>query len=314
MKPNPPKGFPFIGSHEIAGTVVALLDKASDLAKSYPPGTRLGVPGRGYDVCGTCFECKDPDSDYVGYGYRCPNGFSNGLSKDGGFGQYVVVDARQVAVLPDSMTAVTAAPLTCAGITIYNALKKAYLSSGQRVAIIGAGGGLGNLGLQFAEAMDLRTIGVDAADGPLKLAKSLGTKATIVDARSAKADEVVEQIGKEDKISDRANMGVDAAIILPESQAGFDYGVKLLRNHGVCVVVSFPEDGFNVSARDLVFRDIKVIGTMLGTRSSLQEMVSFAAKHNIKAVTKTYSLEKLNDLVDEYNKGEGGKLVVDMSL
>lgn len=343
MKPNPPK-FPHIGSHEFAGTVVALLDTPSDIAKKYPPGTRLGVPGRGYNVCGSCFECKDPSTDYVGYGYRCPNASSNGLSKDGGFGEFVVVDARQVAALPDGMDAVTAAPLMCAGVTIYNALKKCNLSPGQWVAIVGAGGGLGNLGLQFASAMELNTVGVDAADGPLKLAKSLGAKATIVDVRSTPAEEVVLKLGAQDQKLDRADMGVDAAIILPESQAGYDYGVKLLRNHGICVVVSFPEDGFRVSARDLVFRDISVVGTMLasspgcglcvehvlscstcyktqadlyleqGTRESLQEMVAFAAKHNIKAITKTYSLEKLNDLVDEYNKGDGGKLVVDMSL
>lgn len=313
MPPNPPS-FPHIGSHEFAGTVVALSSSPSDAAKAYPVGTRLGIPGRGFRVCGSCFECKNPNNDYVGYSYRCPNGFSNGLSKDGGFSEYALVDARQVAVLPDNMTAVTAAPLMCAGVTIYNALKRCELSSGQRVGLIGAGGGLGNLGLQFAEAMGLRTIGVDAADGPLELAKSLGTKATIIDARSTPAGDAAQKLGKEDNKSDRADMGVDAVIILPESQAGFDYGVQLLRNHGICVVVSFPENGFQVSARDLVFRDISVVGTMLGTRSSLQEMVAFASKHNIKAVTKTYSLERLNDLVDEYNKGEGGKLVVDMAL
>jgi propanol-preferring alcohol dehydrogenase len=202
----------------------------------------------------------------------------------------------------------------CAGVTIYNALKRCRLSPGQRVGLIGAGGGLGNLGLQFAEAMGLRTLGVDAADGPLKVAKSLGTKATIIDARTTPVDDVVQKLAAEDGKADRADTGVDAVIILPESQAGFDYGTKLLRNHGICVVVSFPEQGFQVSARDLVFRDISVIGTMLGTQSSLQEMVAFAAKHNIKAVSKTYSLERLNDLVHEYNKMEGGKLVVDMSL
>ena len=313
MPPNPPR-FPHIGSHEFAGTVAALSNSPSDIAKAYPIGTRLGIPGRGYHVCGSCFECKNPNNDYVGYGYRCPNAFSNGLSKDGGFSEYAVVDARQVAALPDNMTAVTAAPLMCAGVTIYNALIRCQLSPGQRVGIIGAGGGLGNLGLQFAEAMGLRTIGVDAADGPLKLAKSLGTKATIIDARSTSADDVAQTLGKEDNKSERADMGVDAVIILPESQAGFDYGTMLLRTHGICVVVSFPENGFQVSARDLVFRDIQVVGTMLGTRSSLQEMVAFAAKHNIKAVTKTYSLERLNDLVDEYKKGEGGKLVIDMAL
>lgn len=161
--------------------------------------------------------------------------------------------------------------------------------------------------------MGLKVMGVDAADGPLKLAKSLGTNATIVDARSTPAEDVVQQVGKEDKKQDRADMGLDAVIILPESQISFDYGVSLLRNHGVCVVVSFPEAGFHVSARDLVFRDIQVIGSLLGSNTTLREMVQFAGKHGIKAVKRTFSLEKLNDLVDEYNKGEGGKLVVDMT-
>ena len=161
--------------------------------------------------------------------------------------------------------------------------------------------------------MGLKVTGVDAADGPLKLAKSLGTKASIIDARSTTAEDLVQQVGKEDSIPDRLNMGLDAVIILPESQISFDYGVSILRNHGTCVVVSFPEAGFHVSARDLVFRDIKVIGSLLGTNRMLREMVQFAGKQGIKAVKKTFNLEKLNDLVDEYNKGEGGKLVVDLS-
>ena len=314
MKPDPPN-FPHIGSHEFAGTVVKLSDSRSDTAKEHPIGIRVGVPGRRFHVCGTRFECKDEYNDYVGYSNFCPNGVSNGLSKHGGFSEYAVVDARQVAVLSDDMKAVDAAPLMCAGVTIYNALKRCRLSAvsaGQRVGIVGAGGGLGHLGLQFAEAMGLRVTGVDAADGPLKLARSFGS--TIVDARVSKADDVVQQIGKDDNKTERGDMGLDAVIILPESQAGFDYGAGLLRNHGVCVVVSFPESGFQVSARDLVYRDISVVGTMLGTRTSLQEMVAFAAKHNIKAVSKTYSLGDLNAFVDKYNKGEGGKLVVDTSL
>ena len=125
---------------------------------------------------------------------------------------------------------------------------------------------------------------------------------------------MVQRIGEEDGKKDRVNMGLDAVIILPESQASFDYGVKLLRNHGLCVVVSFPERGFQVSARDLVFRDISVVGTVLGTRSTLEEMIAFVSKHRIKAVKKTFGLDRLNELVEEYNKGEGGKLVVDMSL
>lgn len=312
--PGNPKQFPHIGSHEFAGTVVAVSDSPSEAAKKFTVGTRVGIPGRGFHPCGTCFECKNPNDDWAGYSFFCTSGVSNGLHRNGGFGEYAVVDSRQVVPLPDDLKAVDAAPLMCAGITIYQALKRCKLSKGQRVGIIGCGGGLGHLGLQFADAMGYLTTGVDAADGPLQIAKSLGTKATIVDARATEAEDVVEQIGKEDGKTDQAEKGLDAVIILPESQASFDYGTTLLKKHGLCVVVSFPERGFRVGGRDLVYRDISVVGTMLGSHTTLQEMVDVAAKHGVRAVKKTFPLEKLNELFAEYKKGGGGKLVVDMSL
>lgn len=308
-----PSPIPQVGSHEFVGIVVAKASSPSSAAEVIQVGTRVGVPGRGFHVCGSCFECKDAKNDYVGYSFYCPNGGSNGITRDGGFAEYALVDARQVVTIPDQMEAADAAPLMCAGVTIYNALRRCTLSPGERIGIIGCGGGLGHLGLQFAEAMGLRTTGVDAADGALDLARSLKTKAHIVDARTTEAEDLAQQIGKEDGKSDRANMGLDAVIILTESQASFDYGFKLLRNHGLCMVVSYAEKGLQVSARALVYRDITVRATMLGTHSILRETVEFASKHNIKPVRTTFSLDKLNDLVDEFHKGRGGRFVVDLS-
>ncbi|KAF4550835.1 Zinc-binding dehydrogenase-like protein 1 [Elsinoe fawcettii] len=242
-----------------------------------------------------------------------PKGGSNGLSKDGGFAQYALVDARQCVILPDDLPAVDAAPLMRAGVTIYNAIKRCELKLGQRIGIVGCGGDLGHLGLQFADAMGLRVTGVDAADGPLQLARSLGTRADIVDARATPVEEVVLKIGAEDGKTDRADMGLDAVIILPESQISFEYGTKLLRNHSLCLVVSIPVNGFRVSAWDLVFRDITVRGTILGTNEILRETVEFAAKHGVRPIKKTYALADLNGLVDEYKKGWGGKFVLDVS-
>lgn len=316
MKPNPPK-FPHIGCHEFAGTVVEVSPRFSKTSPNVKVGDRVGVPGRAYGSCGKCLECADethPENDPAGFSMFCPQATSNGISKDGGFANYALVDARQISPLPGSMSAVDAAPLMCAGITIYAALKRCQLSPGQRVGIIGCGGGLGHLGVQFANAMGLRVTGVDAADGPLELATSVAGTARIVDARAEQASEVVEQMGTDDKRADRATMGLDAVIILPESQLAFDYGIQLLRNHGLCVVVSFPETPFALSARDLVFRDIRVVGTLLGSVRTIREMLEFAALHDIKAIKKTFPLAKLNDLVEEYHRGEGGKLVVDLSL
>ena len=316
MAPNPPS-LPHIGCHEFAGTVVGLPPNSTS---PYHIGDRVGVPGRAFHPCGTCFECastptpEDPDADGPGYSVYCPRSGNNGINVPGGFREYAVVDSRQVAPIPDGMSAVDTAVLMCAGVTVYAALKRCRLKPGQRVGILGCGGGLGHLGLQFAVAMGYRVLGVDNADAPLQLARDLAGGAKIVDARTEDADDVAAQLGEEDGKREREDMGLDAVIILPESQRAFDYGTALLRNHGTCVVVSFPEKGFHFSARDVVFRHISIVGSLVGSNKLLREMLLFAAQHNVRARVQTFPLSKLNDLVAEYHKGQGGKLAVDMTL
>ncbi|KAH7130227.1 alcohol dehydrogenase-like protein [Dendryphion nanum] len=316
--PGFPKAFPHVGSHEFAGTIISHFGSPSGQAREFKIGEKVGVPGRAFHACETCFECqgsKDPISrDVKGYSAYCTRAENNGISRNGGFAEYAVVDARQLAPIPAGITPVETAPLMCAGVTIYAALKRCNLQDGDRVGIIGAGGGLGHLGLQYGVKMGYNVLGVDAADSPLKLAKSLNTGARIVDARSEKAADIVQQLGAEDEKKDIGEMGLDAVIILPESQQGFDYGMTLLKTHGKCVVVSFPENGFHISARDIVFRDISIIGSLVGSNKMLREMLNFSAEHNIRAHIKTFPLSKLNDLVEEYHKGAGGKLVIDTSL
>lgn len=317
MPPFPPS-FPHIGCHEFAGIVVEL---PTDSVSPFQIGDRVGVPGRSFHPCGTCFECassptpdEDADADPPGYSVYCPHSQNNGISAPGGFREYAVVDSRQVAPIPDGMSAVDTAVLMCAGLTVYAALKRCQLKPGQRVGIMGCGGGLGHLGLQFALSMGFKVLGVDNGDAPLSLARSVAKDARIVDARAEEVSDVVAQIGKEDGKLDKGDMGLDAVIILPESQKAYDYGVALLRNHGKCVVVSFPEKGFHVSARDIVFRDISIVGSLVGSNKVLREMLQFAAQHGVKASVRTFPLSKLNDLVDEYHKGSGGKLAIDMSI
>ncbi|KAI5926250.1 GroES-like protein [Camillea tinctor] len=322
MLPNP-AGFPHVGCHEFAGTIVAV---APNSDTPFQLGDRVGVPGRSFHPCGTCFECvagptpESPDEDLPGYSAFCPHSRNNGINGPGGFREYAVIDSRQIAPIPDGMSAVDTSVLMCAGVTVFNALKRCGLKPGQRVGIMGCGGGLGHLGIQFAAKMGLKVVGVDNADAPLQIAREIaagegpGAGARIVDARVEDANDIAIQFGKEDGKHDRGDMGIDAVIILPESQKAFNYGITLLRNHGRCVLVSFPEQGFHFSARDVVFRDISIIGSLVGSNKTLRETLQFAAKHNIRARVKTYPLSKLNDLVAEYHKGQGGKLVIDMTL
>jgi D-arabinose 1-dehydrogenase-like Zn-dependent alcohol dehydrogenase len=321
--PGLPKSFPHIGCHEFAGTVVSHFESPSKEASEFSFGARVGVPGRAFHPCGECFECRqDRPKDLVaedqeGYSVHCVAADNLGLSRGGGFSEYALVDARQLAPIPEKMTAVQAAPLMCAGITIYAALKRCGLQQGGRVGILGAGGGLGHLGLQYAVHMGYKVVGVEAADAPLGLANdvaaNLEPRPWIVDARSEETASIVKKLGAEDKKTDIGEMGLDAVVVLPESQAAFDYGMRLLKTHGTCVVVSFPESGFHISAHDIVFRDIKIIGSLVGSNRTLREMLEFSAKHSIGAVYRTYSLSDLNALVDEYHEGKGGKLIVDLS-
>ena len=313
-KMHPPP-LPHIGCHEFAGTVVRIGNEPHGLKV----GDRVAVPGRGYHVCGKCLECQKPSGplpDVPGYSVYCPHA-GGGLgvgAKAGGFREYALVDSRQVEVMPDSMTAVEAAPLMCAGLTIYAALRKCELRPGQRVGIMGCGGGLGHLGLQFATKMGLKTTGIDVSPAALELARSLQTGATVVDASTDSADDVKQKMGKEDGAENPAEMGLDAVLILPESQKAWDYGMKLLKNGGLLMLVSFPPEGFHVSADDLVFRRIRVAGSLIGSNKAMREMFEFVVKHDIKAKLRIYPFAKLNQLVEDYHAGAGGKLVLDMSL
>lgn len=314
--PNPPV-FPHVGCHEFAGTVVKVPEDASAAAKNFPIGTRVGIPGRSFHPCGHCFECLDeslPHSDAAGYSVYCPHSLSNGVSCHGGFREYALADARQIVRIPDGFSSLDTAPMMCAGVTIYAALMKCDPKPGRTVAIMGCGGGLGHLGLQFATKMGMNVVGVDAADQPLELARSLNTGAKLVDARKESADEVVLELGMEEGKKDRAEMGMDCVIVLPETQKAFDYGVQLAKNHGKVIIVSFPETGFHISSKDVVFRQVSFVGSLVGSNKLLGETLEFAAKHDVRAIKRTYPLEKLNELVDDYNRSSGGKLVVDMSL
>lgn len=314
-KMHPPP-LPHIGCHEFAGTVVAQSDKSPN--QRFKVGDRVAVPGRGNHVCGNCLECRNPSGpipDEPGYSVYCPQA-GGGLGvgeKPGGFREYALVDSRQVELIPDSLSAVEVAPLMCAGLTIYVALRKCELQPGQRVGIVGCGGGLGHLGLQFATKMDLKTTGVDVAPRALELAKELKTDATVVDALKESAEQVRRRMGEEDQREHMSEMGLDAVLILPESQQSFDYGMALLKNGGLLVLVSFPPQGFHISADDLVFRRIRVVGSLIGSNKAMRDMFDFCVKNNVRAKIRAYPFAKLNELVKDYRSGVPGKLVLDMS-
>ncbi|KAF2096083.1 GroES-like protein [Rhizodiscina lignyota] len=315
---------PRVGSHEFAGTIVALgPDVPSSLNLSV--GARVGVPGRAFHPCGSCYECTHNDDDPHGYGVWCSKAGNLGLTRNGGFEEFAVADSRQVAPMPDELDAINTAPLMCAGLTIWNALATAGVKmevgggKGKSVAISGAGGGLGHLGVQFAVKLGCDVVAVDAGDKALALLEEivrdlgdLGSKVTVVDARKQSAEDARVAIFGKPEPDLAGEKGVDAVLILPEAQQAFDYGMQLVKSHGICVTVSFPKDGFLMQPRDLVFRHITIKGVLVGRNHQLRAMLQFAGKNGVRAKVKTYPLEKLNELVQDYHAGASGKLVIDL--
>lgn len=321
------QGLPRVGSHEFAAVIDSFGPEAEKVAevRGLKKGDLVGVPGRAFGPCGECSECVHNNGDMEGYGVWCTRAENLGLTKDGGFQEWCLVDSRQIAKA-GSMKATDIAPLMCAGVTVWNALETAGVDTvknngeGKYVAILGAGGGLGHLGVQFAAKLGWNVVAVDTTPA-MRMLKDVvaelgdaGTRVHIVDALKESVDEVKSRIFGPAAQGLEGERGCDSSIILPESQAAFDFGMAVLKNHGTCVAVSFPKDGWKFKPGDLVFRHIKLLGVLTGRNRQLQAMVDFAAGNNVKARVRTYPLEKLNELVEDYHKGVGGKLVVDMQL
>lgn len=311
---SPP--LPHIGCHEFAGEVVALGPEAS---ASWKIGDRVAVPGRGNHVCGACLECNSDSAvnpDPRGFSVYCPAaGAGLGVDRPGGFAEYAVVDARQVGAIPEGLGCAEVAPLMCAGLTVFAAIRKLGLKKGQRVAVMGAGGGLGHLGCQFASKMGLRVLALDVKGEALELVKGLGLEGVrVVDARDTKAEEVRRELGAEDGRLFFEQMGVDAAIVLPESQTAFDYAMALVRNGGKMMVLSFPPEGFHFSAVDLVLRRVSIEGSLIGSNNAMRQMFVFCVEHGVRARIQRYPFEKLDELVEDYHRGKPGKLVLDSEM
>jgi D-arabinose 1-dehydrogenase-like Zn-dependent alcohol dehydrogenase len=320
---------PRIGSHEFCGQIHSFGPQAKDAAEKLGlKGDMLvGVPGRAMGPCGSCQECNSGEAagDYKGYGVWCTKAGNLGLTRHGGFEDFCLVDSRQVAPVPEGMQAVEVAPLMCAGVTVWSALAKAGVdmadkskNTGKIVAVLGAGGGLGHLGVQFASLLGVEVLAVDIASA-LDMVHDVqndckskgGATVHAVDAKDDVEDVKRRLFGKTE-FDLEGERGCDASIVLPEAQAAFNFGMGILRNHGTCVVVSFPKEGWSFQPRDVVFRHINIVGVLVGRNKQLREMLNFAAETGVRAKIRTYALKDLNTLVEDYHKGAGGKLVVDM--
>jgi propanol-preferring alcohol dehydrogenase len=214
---------PCTASHEGAGTVVSTGSSVSD----FKQGDRI-MCGLKTHPCGHCSDCTGPET----YRQYCKNnGGSIGVKRDGAFAEYVLVDSRSSAKLPDSVNFETAAPLACAGCTVWRGVLQTGLKAGEWIAFVGSGGGLGHLGIQFAKVLGLKVIGIDARDEGLELSEKAGAD-IVIDAR--KGDEfMIEQV---EKVTNGAR--ADATVNVSDAKKAAATACAATKMHGLMIQIA----------------------------------------------------------------------------
>ena len=272
---------PLVPGHEGVG----IIEQVGDGVTTRTVGQRVAMPWLGF-ACGECRYCVD------GRENLCEQQYNNGYAVAGGYAEYMVADARFAVPVPDGVTPLDAAPLTCAGVTTYAAIKNAHVTPGETVAVFGIGG-LGHLAIQYARLVGAKVIAVDVTESKLDLATELGADFVV----NARTDDPVAAI--------RGFGGADVCVVLAVAPAVFRQSFDALNRGGRLVLVSLPADGaITLPVFDTVLKGISVIGSIVGTRQDLAEVFALHAAGRTKVITKTRNLEQVNSSVEQVLEGQ----------
>jgi propanol-preferring alcohol dehydrogenase len=279
-----------IPGHEGVGHVVGLGDGVDLLAV----GDRVALPWLGH-ACGHCRYCV------AGWETYCTTPEYMGYTIDGSYAEYAIGFASHVVEVPDGITPVDAAPLTCAGVTTYKAIKVGRPQPGENVAVVGIGG-LGHLGLQYAKIFGGTTVAIDVEDEKLQLAKDLGAD-HVVDARGDQAAQL-EALG-----------GLDVALVTVPAPGAMRAAHAALNPNGRLVLVGLPKDNsLELPVFETVLKGISVTGSLVGTRNDLHDVFELHAQGRTRVVAETRNLEDVNACFEEVLAGDvPGRLVFDLS-
>lgn len=280
---------PFIPGHEGVGYVAAV----GAGVRHVKEGDRVGVPWL-HTACGHCEHCL------TGWETLCDSQTMTGYTVNGGYAEYVLADADYVGRLPAKLDFAAAAPLLCAGVTVYKGLKMLDCKAGDWVAISGIGG-LGHMALQYARAMGFHVIGIDVTDDKLALARELGADVVLNAAKQDVVAEVQRQLG-----------GAHGVLVTAVSRSAFAQGVGLLHKRGTMSLVGLPPGAFELPIFDVVLNAKTIRGSIVGTRMDLQEALEFAGEGKVHAHYSTDRLERINDIFREMKQGRiDGRVVLE---
>ena len=276
--PVAPK-IPLVPGHEGVGRV----ERVGPGVEGVGIGNRVALPWLGH-ACGRCRYCVS------GWETYCTGPQYMGYTMDGSYAEYAVGYASHVVAVPEGVSSFDAAPITCAGVTTYKALKVAHPQPGETAMVVGIGG-LGHLGLQYAKVFGATTVAVDVEDAKLQLAKDLGAD-HVVDGRGDQAGELAE-LG-----------GVDVALVTVPSPTAMRAAHAALNPNGRLVIVGLPADNrLELPVFETVLKGISVIGSLVGTRNDLKDCFALHAQGRTRVVAEARKLEDVNECFEEVLAG-----------
>lgn len=271
---------PRVPGHEVVGRIEAI----GAGVEGWTIGQRAGV-GFLAGEDGSCRSCRRGDA------VNCENPAIAGVTFDGGYAEVMLADARGLVKVPESLDAVDAAPLLCAGLTTFNALRSADARAGDLVAIHGLGG-LGHLAVQFARRMGFRTVAIARGEDKAALARELGAH-RYVDANAEDAAAVLQSMG-----------GASLVLATAPTGKGMSGLVGALAPRGTLVVVAVPSDPIQVAAPSLVFGGRRIVGALTGSVADNEETLAFALLQGVRPMVETFPLEQAQEAYDRMMRAD----------
>lgn len=263
-----PIEWPRVPGHEAVGRI----DVVGGGVEGWTVGQRVGIGFLG-GACGYCEYCRDGDL------VNCVNQGYTGVQHDGGYAEMMIAKASGLIAVPNDLSAVAAAPLLCAGLTTFSALRNAPARAGDLVAVFGVGG-LGHLGVQYARHMGFEVVAIDRGDDRAELSKKLGAHHYIDTSATDVAKALQERGG--------------AQVVLATASGGKAVAAAVggLRRGGVVIALGASDEPIELSAFDLLFRQLGVDGALTGTPKAGDATLRFSAMSDVAAMVETMPLER----------------------
>ena len=276
-----------IPGHEVVGKIVAKGAAVEHLGV----GDRVGVAWL-HSACGVCEQCREGNENL------CRKGVVTGLMVDGGYAEFMRAKASHALPVPDAISSAQAAPLFCAGVTVYRALKNAGAAAGQRVAVFGIGG-LGHLAVQIAKAWGAEVVAFDVTEDKLALARELGAS-TAINVADPDAVKTARKLG-----------GMHVAVVTSAAKAAYDMALKCLRPTGTLAVVGLPPEPLSFHALALVGPELKIVSAAVGTRDDIRAVLELAAAGKLQCRVEEAALAEVNEVLARMRRGDiRGRIVL----